>query len=154
VNLVSIDCLLLICFLLILTGPGRAIAAVSGSLPADPLETVHKDLAAGRADDAIARLQATLAEKPDNAEAHNLLCRVYFQEERWDAAIEECETAVRLAPSSSEYHLWLGQAYGGKADSIHSIKAYGLAKKVRDHFEKAVALDRSNLDALSDLGEF
>jgi tetratricopeptide (TPR) repeat protein len=134
------------------------LVAVTGmhaaSIPETPLKAAHADLDAGRADRAIARLSSSLASDPSDAEAHNLLCRVYFQEERWDDAIRECETAVRLSPSSSEYHLWLGRAYGEKADSIHSIKAYGLAKKVRDEFERAVQLDGSNADALSDLGEF
>ncbi len=79
---------------------------------------------------------------------------MYYQEERWDDAIHECETAVRLMPLDSGYHLWLGRAYGEKADKIHSLKAYGLAKKVRDEFERAVQLDGTNVDALSDLGEF
>ncbi len=82
------------------------------------------------------------------------LCRVYYQERRWDDAIHQCETAVQLAPLDAEYHLWLGRAYGEKADAIHSIKAYGLAKKVRSEFERAVQLDSKNADALSDLGEF
>ena len=108
----------------------------------------------GKADDAISRLSSSLAANPGDAEAHNLLCRVYYQEERWDDAIHECEAAVRLMPLDSGYHLWLGRAYGEKADSIHSIKAYGLAKKVRDEFERAVQLDSGNVEALSDLGEF
>ena len=57
-------------------------------------------------------------------------------------------------PLNAGYHLWLGRAYGEKADSIHSIKAYGLAKKVREEFERAVQLDSENVDALSDLGDF
>ena len=60
----------------------------------------------------------------------------------------------RLTPLDSEYHLWLGRAYGEKARSMHSIKAYELAKKVRREFERAVELDNGNVDALSDLGEF
>jgi tetratricopeptide (TPR) repeat protein len=107
-----------------------------------------------RADDAISRLSSSLAANPGDAKAHNLLCRVYYQEKRWNDAIHECETAVQLTPLDSGYHLWLGRAYGEKADSIHSIKAYGLAKKVRDEFERAVQLDSGNVDALSDLGEF
>ncbi len=83
-----------------------------------------------------------------------MLCRVYYQEQRWDDAIHQCEAAVQLAPMDSEYHLWLGRAYGEKADSIHSIKAYGLAKKVKSEFERAVQLDSKNAEALSDLGEF
>ena len=129
-------------------------AAHAASLANSLLEPVNADLTAGNADDAIARLSSSLTANPADAEAHNLLCRVYYQEERWDEAIHECEAAVRLMPQESQYHLWLGRAYGEKADKIHSIKAYGLAKKVRDEFERAVQLDGANVDALSDLGEF
>jgi len=126
----------------------------AASIPGNTLAPVTADLALGKADDAIARLNASLSANPEDAEAHNLLCRVYHQERRWDEAIRECETAVRLAPPNSEFHLWLGRAYGEKADSIHSIKAYGLAKKTGSEFERAVQLDSANVDALSDLGEF
>jgi Flp pilus assembly protein TadD len=129
-------------------------AANPASLPKDTLAPVRADLAMGRANDAVSRLRLLLTANPENAETHNLLCRVYYQEEQWDEAIGECEAAVRLAPLESEYHLWLGRAYGEKARSIHSIKAYGLAKKVRREFERAVELDNGNIDALSDLGEF
>jgi tetratricopeptide (TPR) repeat protein len=118
------------------------------------LPQIHVDLNQGRADSAITDLQSSLSTHPNDAEAHNLLCRVYYQEERWDDAIKECETAVKLEPSDSNYHLWLGRAYGEKADAIHSIKAFGLAKKVHAEFEHAVQLDASNADALSDLGDF
>jgi tetratricopeptide (TPR) repeat protein len=131
-----------------------ASVAYGASAPNIALGPVNADLMAGKADDAISRLSASLATDPADAEAHNLLCRVYYQEERWDDAIHECETAVKLMPVDSGYHLWLGRAYGEKADSIHSIKAYGLAKKVRDEFERAVQLDGENVDALSDLGDF
>jgi Tetratricopeptide repeat len=123
------------------------------SAPKD-VQRVTADLSAGKADDAISRLRSSLLANPQDAEEHNLLCRVYYQEERWDDAIHECEAAVQLAPQNSQYHLWVGRAYGEKADSIHSIKAYPLAKKVRAEFERAVQLDSGNLDALSDLGEF
>lgn len=128
--------------------------AQAASIPSNSLQPVGADLARGKADDAIARLNSSLSGNPGDAEAHNLLCRVYYQEQRWDDAIHECETAVSLAPMNSQYHLWLGRAYGGKANSIHSIKAYGIAKKVGSEFEQAVQLDKGNVDALSDLGEF
>ena len=131
----------------------RARADDIASAPKN-VERVAADLSAGKADDAILRLSSSLLANPQDAEAHNLLCRVYYQEERWDDAIHECEAAVQLMPQNSEYHVWLGRAYGEKADSIHSIKAYPLAKKVRTEFERAVQLDGGNLDALSDLGEF
>jgi cytochrome c-type biogenesis protein CcmH/NrfG len=93
----------------------------AASIPNNALDPVTADLAAGRADDAISRLNLSLSAKPGDAEAHNLLCRVYYQEKRWDDAIHQCETAVQLAPLESGYHLWLGRAYGEKADAIHSI---------------------------------
>jgi tetratricopeptide (TPR) repeat protein len=140
-------CLAALCLL-----PLQVIYAAS--VPNNVFEPVHADLTLGKADDAISLLGSSLATNPQDAEAHNLLCRVYYQEERWDDAIHECEIAVQLKPMDGSYHLWLGRAYGEKADSIHSIKAYGLAKKVRDEFERAVQLDSANVDALSDLGEF
>jgi tetratricopeptide (TPR) repeat protein len=126
----------------------------AASIPSNAWEPVNTDLTLGKADDAILLLGSSLAANPEDAEAHHLLCHVYYQEERWDDAIHECEIAVKLRPMDGSYHLWLGRAYGEKADSIHSIKAYGLAKKVRDEFERAVQLDSENVDALSDLGEF
>jgi tetratricopeptide (TPR) repeat protein len=126
----------------------------AASTPNNLLLPAVADLTAGRADDAISRLNSSLAQNPGDAEAHNLLCRVYYQEERWDDAIHECEAAVRLTPLDSDYHLWLGRAYGEKADAIHSIRAFGLAKKVHAEFERAVQLEDGNVDALSDLGEF
>ena len=132
----------------------QAWAANPAFLSKDMLAPVRADLTLGRANDAIARLRSTLAANPEDAEAHNLLCRVYYQEEQWDDATGECETAVKLAPLDSDYHLWLGRAYGEKARSMHSINAYGLAKKVRREFERSVELDRGNADALFDLGEF
>jgi tetratricopeptide (TPR) repeat protein len=142
--------------LLALTVACMPLVRVAGaaSIPNNALEPARADLASGRADDAIARLNVSITANSGDAEAHNLLCRVYYQELRWDNAIHECEAAVSLAPTDSGYHLWLGRAYGEKADSIHSIKAFGLAKKVKSEFERAVQLDSSNVDALSDLGDF
>jgi tetratricopeptide (TPR) repeat protein len=127
---------------------------LAASIPTNVFEPVHTDLTLGKADDAISLLNSSLTSNAEDGEAHNLLCRVYYQEERWDDAIHQCEIAVQLKPMDGSYHLWLGRAYGEKADSIHSIKAYGLAKKVHDEFERAVQLDGENVDALSDLGEF
>ena len=52
-----------------------------------------------------------------------------------------CEKAVSLQPNNGEYHLWLGRTYGEKADASSFIHAAGLAKKVRNEFERAVQLD-------------
>ena len=111
-------------------------------------------LAAGRVDDAITSLRSKIAASPNDAEAHNLLCRAYFSVGDWDRGISACEKAVALAPNNSRYHLWLGRVYGEKADSSNFISAASLAGKVRTEFETAVRLGPDSEDARSDLGEF
>ncbi|MGB0122024.1 MAG: tetratricopeptide repeat protein [Silvibacterium sp.] len=64
----------------------QARATDIASTPNNVLVPVKADLTAGMADDAISRLSSFLVANPKDAEAHNLLCRVYYQEERWDDA--------------------------------------------------------------------
>lgn len=111
-------------------------------------------LAAGRADDAITTLHSKISASPNDAEAHNLLCRAYFSMGDWDRGISACERAVALEPNNSRYHMWLGRVYGEKADASSFFTAAPLAGKVRTEFEAAVRLDSNNVDARSDLGEF
>jgi len=111
-------------------------------------------LAAGRVDDAITTLNVKLSSSPNDAASHNLLCRAYFAVDKWDSAISECEKAISIEPNNGEYHLWLGRTYGEKADSSNFFTAAGLAKKVRNEFERAVALDPNNVIARVDLAEF
>jgi tetratricopeptide (TPR) repeat protein len=61
---------------------------------------------------------------------------------------------VTLESGNSEYHLWLGRTYGEKADGSNFFSAAGLAKKVRNEFERAVQLDPNNVSARVDLAEF
>ena len=111
-------------------------------------------LAAGRVDDAISSLSVKLDYAPNDAASYNLLCRAYFALANWDRAISACEKAIALQPTNSEYHLWLGRSYGEKADSSNFFTAAGLAKKVRNEFERAVQLNPDNVAARVDLAEF
>ncbi len=90
----------------------------------------------------------------DDAASHNLLARAYYAEDKTDEAIREAEKSVQMAPNNAEYHLWLGRAYGQKAEKVNVFKQAGLAGKVRGEFEKAVQLDPNNEDARSDLAEY
>jgi len=111
-------------------------------------------LAAGRVDDVITTVSGQINSAPNDAASYNFLCRAYFAVSNWDRAISACEKAVTLAPSNSEYHLWLGRTYGEKADATSFFTAAGLAKKVRTEFERAVALDPKNAVGRTDLAEF
>lgn len=117
-------------------------------------ETPKQLLASGHVDEAVHALEQEITQSPSDAEAHNLLCRAYFMLDEWDRAIAACEHAVSRAPQQSLYHLWLGRAYGEKADRAGVFSAAGLAKKVRISFERAVELDPKSSEARTDLGEF
>jgi tetratricopeptide (TPR) repeat protein len=71
-----------------------------------------------------------------------------------DQAIEQCQLATSDGPNSSENHLWLGRAYGMKAEKAGPISGFSLARKVRDEFERAVQLDPAAPRAASDLGQY
>lgn len=111
-------------------------------------------LASGRVDEAVETLQQTIAHSPNDAESYNLLCRAWFMEDAWDRSISACERATALDPKGSGYFLWLGRAYGEKADRSGWLAAAGLAGKVRQSFERAVELDPKNWQARTDLAEY
>lgn len=111
-------------------------------------------LAAGRIDDVISSMHAKLEKSPSDAAAYNYLCRAYFSVENWDEAISACENAVSLEPRNSDYHLWLGRAYGEKAEHAGPLSAFSLARKLRKQFETAVQLNPLNIDVRVDLAEF
>src|SRR5438876_4366330 len=117
-------------------------------------ETAPGLIADGRVDEAIAALRGQITTSPNDALAHNLLCRAYFSLADWDRGISACEKAVALAPQNSQFHLWLGRIYGEKADKSGFMTAAGLARRVRGEFETAVKLNPNSVDARSDLAEF
>ncbi len=69
-------------------------------------------------------------------------------------ATELLEKAVESDPGNSDYELWLGRAFGHRAETASPFTAPGYANKARQHFEKAAQLNPRNLDALSDLFEY
>ena len=119
-----------------------------------PLDSARQLFVDGQADAAIRALKTSLSANPSNADQHNLLCRIHYAEERWDAAVSECERAANLDPRNGSFQLWLGRAYGEKAEHSSWFTAIALAKKTRIAFEKAVQLNPQNVDAHSDLSEY
>jgi tetratricopeptide (TPR) repeat protein len=112
----------------------------------------------GRVEDAQTLLDATLAQNPNDATAHQLLCRVFYAQDAADAAIHQCELAAddesRNNIQASDDQLWLGRAYGMKARHAGPIAGFSLARKVKSSFVLATELNPSNAAALSDLGEY
>jgi tetratricopeptide (TPR) repeat protein len=118
------------------------------------LAEANSALQAGQADKALSLLQSLPDDEAGSAQAHNLKCRVLYTLEQWEPAAKECERAVKLDDKNSMEHLWLGRALGEMADKASFVTAYGLAKRARAEFERAVDLDEHNAEALADLGEF
>ena len=72
----------------------------------------------------------------------------------WDKAVEAMEKAVQMEPSNAMYHLWLGRAYGARAENRFVLRAYSDAKRVLKEFQKARELDAGDIGIRFDLLEF
>ncbi len=122
--------------------------------PAQSQSPAELALQQGRADEATRLLKATLAQDPGDTRAHQLLCRVFLSEEMADPAIAQCEQAAAQQPNGSDNQMWMGRAYGQKAEKAGPFSGLSLAKKVHAAFERAVELDPANRPAAAALGEF
>jgi tetratricopeptide (TPR) repeat protein len=89
-----------------------------------------------------------------SAAVWDLIGRNYYGEGEFKKATEALEKAVAADRTNSESHLWLGRAYGRRAETSSPITAPGYASKARQNFERAVQLNPDNLDAQSDLFEY
>ena len=121
---------------------------------ADPGGSITDIITSGQIELAIRLLNNRIQTAPNDAEAYHLLAKAYYHLNKWDQSINNGERAVALAPNNSEYWMWLGRAYGEKADSSNFVAAYQLAKKVKSSFEKSVDLDGRNVAARTDLAEY
>jgi len=96
-----------------------------------------------------------LAQVPTpDAACYLLSGKNYFMLGDYKRATEFFEQALALSPGSSEYELWLGRAWGRRAETSGWLMAGPHASKARQYFEKAVALDPHNREAKNDLFDF
>ncbi len=89
-----------------------------------------------------------------DAASYALLGKAFFLEGQYKRAISNLEKAIGRDTVNSAYHDWLGRAYGRLAEESSFLSALGCAKKTVRAFERAVELDPSNLEALSDVFEY
>jgi Flp pilus assembly protein TadD len=96
-----------------------------------------------------------LAQDPTPDAANYLLSgKNYFMLGDYKRSTEFFEQALSLSPNSSEYELWLGRAWGRRAETSGWLMAGVHASKARQCFERAVALDPHNHEAKNDLFDF
>jgi len=130
---------------------GVPAATSSGANWPALLEAAQHQFGAGDYSAAISTLRAVVSQDPLSAEAFFWLSRCYFEIRDVDNAVSHAERAVALRPENSMYQQWLGRDYAAKADRD---KSFFTARKVKKHFERAVALDPANISARRDLEEF
>jgi len=80
--------------------------------------------------------------------------RLFLRDGNYDKAIDWFEKAAKLDENNSDYHLWLGRAYGVKAQRAGMLKKASAAKNIKNSFERAVELNPANLDARMGLVQF
>ena len=81
----------------------------------------------------------------------------HYAAEDYARAQRSFEKALRDDPQSSELHLWVGLAAGRRVQTMSGFRRLGavpLVGRVKRHFEKAVELDGSNIDAVDALMGF
>jgi tetratricopeptide (TPR) repeat protein len=101
-----------------------------------------------------AALSTLLPVSPKNGAVYALTGKAYYMDGQYRNAIICLEKAVAEDPRNSQYYDWLGKAYGRRAEESSFLTALPYANKTRAAFEKAAALDPSNLEALGDLFEY
>ena len=99
-------------------------------------------------------LRELLATNERDAAIYLLMGQDYFGLAEYKQATESLEKAAALAPNNAECFLWLGRAFGRRAETSNPFSAPGYASKSRQMFERAVALDPANREAVGDLFDY
>jgi cytochrome c-type biogenesis protein CcmH/NrfG len=134
------------CFLLVLFFVSWALYAASPSLERANRLYQYTDYEGS--------LQILLPIQDKDGAIYTLIGKNYYMLGDFKKATESLGKAVKAQTSNSEYHLWLGRAYGRRAETSSVFTAPGLASKARENFERAVSLDPKNLEAINDLFEY
>jgi tetratricopeptide (TPR) repeat protein len=99
-------------------------------------------------------LKELLAVEDKDSAVLQLIGQDYFMLGEYRKATEVLERAVALTPGNAECFLWLGRAYGRRAETSNPFSAPGYASKSRQMFERAVSLDPTNREAIGDLFDY
>jgi Flp pilus assembly protein TadD len=99
-------------------------------------------------------LRILAQENTPDAPTYLLTGKNYFMLGDYKKAIDSFEKALRQNPQSSEAELWLGRAWGRRAENGGGPMAMIYASRTRQCFEKALALDPNNHEAKNDLFDF
>lgn len=127
------------------------LVAALGAAPASDISRAESLFRRTQYEQAIQLLREAGDKDPD---AQFVVGRSYFMMGEFKKASEAFERAVAVDGNKSDYFLWLGRAYGRRAETSSPFTAPGYATKARQNLEKAVTLDNKNLEAINDLFEY
>jgi Flp pilus assembly protein TadD len=135
--------------------PGLAIAAMlaAASLFAAP-SMPDKAAQQYQATDYRGAVRTLDAVANKDGPAYFLLGKSWYMLGDYKKSTDVLSKAVAAEPNNSEYYNWLGKAYGRRAENSSPFTAPVYAGRTREAFEKAVALDGQNKEALNDLFEY
>lgn len=127
------------------------LTLVVSAVAAPPLERAQ-ELYNRTEYEAALKVLGTIGQK--NAAAYALTGQCYYMQGDAKKASDLFQKAVEMDPANSDYWMWLGRAYGRRAETSSFLTAPSYAAKARQDFEKAVELNPRNLEAISDLFEY
>lgn len=125
------------------------VSVAAAAVP--PLERAQ-DLYSRTEYEAALKILRTIGEK--NAAVYALMGQCTYMQGDSKKASELFHKTVELDPANSDYWMWLGRAYGRRAETSSFLTAPSHATTARRNFEKAVELNPRNLEAISDLFEY
>ena len=108
-----------------------------------------------RFDEVVRIAKAIDDDQPTYATAQYYLGRIAFDQKNLDDAADYFEEATEAkGGQQSDYYTWLGDTYGSIAGDANVIRQGMLAPKMRNAWEKAIALDDKNIRARVSLIQF
>ena len=108
----------------------------------------------GQSAEAQKAFEALAATDPKNADVNFFLGQLANRRNDPAKALTYFQAAVAAAPTEARHHHGLGDAYGRSAQKAGILSQLGLAKKCVAAYERAVALEPTNLDFRASLFEF
>ncbi len=123
---------------------GLAVAAFGGDL--DRAQKLYD-----RTDYRAALDVLSKSAEPKSGAWWELAGKANYQLGEFKKAIDSFEKATLAEPNNSRYRNWLGRAWGRRAETSNPLMAPGHASKARQSFERAVALNSNDQDAVNDL---
>lgn len=131
-----------------------ALFFTSASLLSQNLDTAIKQFNKGELTKAKSYLETVKSRSDDYEKAQYYLGRIAFDEKEYSDAIDYFKEAVDENENNADYYAWLGNAYGVYTQGVSKIRQGFLAPKIKNNYEKAVAIDPQNLDAQLGLIEY